>query len=199
MAQSIEKQLAELQELSKMEFLDDSAKAEIERAIEVVERIDQMQINNPESFTGGKIPIKFINESSNKNPVYAKEGDSGFDLRSNENGMLKPLERMLVSTGLFFELPDGYELQVRPRSGLAAKHGVTVLNSPGTVDTGYRGEIKVILVNLSNDTFSFEKGERIAQAVIASRVSSDFGELIEVTNITDSERGSTGFGSTGTK
>lgn len=198
MAQSIEQQLAELKELQKMEFLDDSARFEIEKAIEVVERIDKLQEDNP-MFTGGKIPIKFINESSNKNPIYAKEGDSGFDLRSNEGGTLKPLERMLVSTGLFFELPDGYELQVRPRSGLAAKHGVTVLNSPGTVDTGYRGEIKVILVNLSNDTFTFEKGERIAQAVISSRVSSDFGELIEVTNISDSERGITGFGSTGVK
>lgn len=196
---SIEQQLAELRELSKMEFLDDISKAEIERAIDTVEKIDRLQVNNPEAFTGGKLPIKFINESSNKNPVYAKVGDSGFDLRSNMGGTLKPLERMLVSTGLFFELPDGYELQVRPRSGLAAKHGVTVLNSPGTVDTGYRGEIKVILVNLSNDTFTFEKGERIAQAVIASRVSSDFGELIEVTNISDSERGITGFGSTGVK
>ena len=106
---------------------------------------------------------------------------------------------MMVSTGLFFELPDGYEMQVRPRSGLAAKHGITVLNSPGTVDTGYRGEIKVILVNLSNDTFTFEKGERVAQAVISSRVSSDFGELTEVTNISDSDRGTGGFGSTGVK
>lgn len=198
MAQSIEQQLSELRELQKMEFLDDSARLEIERAIEVVEKIDSLQEDNP-SFTGGKLQIKYTNKSSNKNPVYAKEGDSGFDLRCTEGGTLKPLERMIVPTGLFFELPDGYELQVRPRSGLAAKHGITVLNSPGTVDTGYRGEIKVILVNLSNDTFSFKIGERIAQAVITSRVSSDFGELIEVTNISDSERGTGGFGSTGTK
>lgn len=193
---SIEQQLAELRELSKMEFLDDDMRDEINNAIEIVGKIDQLQVGNS-SVHGNKLPIKFINESSNKNPVYAKVGDSGFDLRSNEHGVLKPLERMLVSTGLFFELPDGYEMQIRPRSGLAAKHGITVLNSPGTVDTGYRGEIKVILVNLSNDTFSFEKGERIAQAVITSRVSSDFGELIEVTDISDSERGITGFGSTG--
>jgi dUTP pyrophosphatase len=193
---SIEQQLQELKELSKMEFLDDAARAEIERAIEVVDTIDQLQMDNP-SVMNNKLPIKFINKSDNPSPTYAKVGDSGFDLRSTEGGTLKPLERMLVPTGLFFELPDGYELQVRPRSGLAAKHGITVLNSPGTVDTGYRGEIKVILVNLSNDTFTFEKGDRIAQAVIASRVSSDFGELIEVTDISDSERGSEGFGSTG--
>jgi dUTP pyrophosphatase len=192
---SIEQQLQELKELSKMEFLDDAARAEIERAIEVVDTLDRMQEDNPSN----KLPIKFINKSDNKSPVYAKVGDSGFDLRCTEGGTMKPLERLVVPTGLFFELPDGYELQVRPRSGLAAKHGITVLNTPGTVDTGYRGEIKVILVNLSNDTFSFEKGERIAQAVIASRVSSDFGELTEVTDITNSERGVEGFGSTGVK
>lgn len=196
---SIEQQLAELKELSKMEFLDDQARREIEQAIEVVSRIDELQDKTHPVMTKGKLPIKFINTSSNRNPEYAKVGDSGFDLRSNEGGTLKPLERMLVSTGLYFELPDGYELQVRPRSGLAAKHGITVLNTPGTVDTGYRGEIKVILVNLSNEIFTFEKGERIAQAVIASRVSSDFGELIEVTEISESERGEGGFGSTGTK
>ena len=195
---SIQQQLDELKELSKMEFLDDSARAEIEKAIDMVDKMDQVQIDNP-SAVNYKLPIKFINKSDNPSPKYVKVGDSGFDLRSNEGGTLKPLERMMVSTGLFFELPDGYEMQVRPRSGLAAKHGITVLNSPGTVDTGYRGEIKVILVNLSNDTFTFEKGERVAQAVISSRVSSDFGELTEVTNISDSDRGTGGFGSTGVK
>jgi dUTP pyrophosphatase len=188
---SIDEQLTELRELSKMEFLDDDARLEIEKAIDMVNKIST-QHNGSD-----KLPIKFINKSDNENPVYAKVGDSGFDLRSTEGGRMEPLERMIVPTGLFFELPDGYELQVRPRSGLAAKHGVTVLNSPGTVDTGYRGEIKVILVNLSNDTFTFEKGERVAQAVIASRVSSDFGELTEVNTLTDSERGGDGFGSTG--
>ena len=193
----ITKQLEELKQLQKMAFLDDETKAEIGNAIDLVEQMgNYVDINKRETV---KLPIKFINESDNENPVYAKEGDSGFDLRCTEGGTLKPLERMLVPTGLYFELPDGYELQVRPRSGLAAKHGITVLNTPGTVDTGYRGEIKVILVNLSNDTFTFEKGERVAQAVIASRVSSDFGELIEVTEISESERGDGGFGSTGTK
>jgi len=191
---SIDKQLQELKDLQKMPFLDDEAREQIEEAIKLTSKIGKRA-----TTFNSKLPIKFINKSSNKNPEYAEEGDSGFDLRCNEGGTLKPLERMIVPTGLFFELPDGYELQVRPRSGLAAKHGVTVLNSPGTVDTGYRGEIKIILVNLSNNTFTFEKGDRIAQAVIASRVSTDFGELIEVTNISNSERGSDGFGSTGRK
>ncbi len=160
MSDTIEKQLQELRELRAMSFIDDETKAQLDTTIEMVSGFKSETIGN-------KLPIKFINESSNKNPVYAKVGDSGFDLRSNEGGTMKPLDRLIVPTGLYFELPDGYELQVRPRSGLAAKHGVTVLNSPGTVDTGYRGEIKVILVNLSNDVFTFEKGERIAQGVIA--------------------------------
>jgi dUTP pyrophosphatase len=192
MSDTIEKQLQELRELRAMSFIDDETKAQLDTTIEMVSGFKSETIGN-------KLPIKFINESSNKNPVYAKVGDSGFDLRSNEGGTMKPLDRLIVPTGLYFELPDGYELQVRPRSGLAAKHGVTVLNSPGTVDTGYRGEIKVILVNLSNDVFTFEKGERIAQGVIASRVSSDFGDLVEVTELSNSERGDNGFGSTGTK
>ena len=192
MSDTIEKQLQELRELRAMSFIDDETKAQLDTTIEMVSGFKSETIGN-------KLPIKFINESSNKNPVYAKVGDSGFDLRSNEGGTMKPLDRLIVPTGLYFELPDGYELQVRPRSGLAAKHGVTVLNSPGTVDTGYRGEIKVILVNLSNDVFTFEKGERIAQGVIASRVSSDFGDLVEVNELSNSERGDNGFGSTGTK
>ena len=192
----INKQLEELRQLASMDFLGKEDKVEIEKAISLVSNLNEKS-NNVD--LGGKLPIKFINKSSNKNPVYAKVGDSGFDLRSDIGGTLKPLERMLVPTGLYFELPDGYELQVRPRSGLAAKNGVTVLNTPGTVDTGYRGEIKVILVNLSNDTFTFEKGDRVAQAVVASRVSSDFGDLIEVTEISETSRGETGFGSSGVK
>lgn len=157
------------------------------------------EFNSTTNLKSHKLNIKFINNSDNENPVYAKEGDSGFDLRANEGGTLKPMERKLVSTGLYFELPDGYEMQIRPRSGLAYKNGITVLNTPGTVDTGYRGEIKVLLINLSDESFTWKKGERIAQAVIAPRISSDFGELIEIQEITESERGSAGFGSTGTK
>jgi dUTP pyrophosphatase len=174
-------------------------KQEILTTIKMAESVQEYDDKQRKESEKIKLQIKYINKSNNKNPVYAKEGDSGFDLRANEDGTLGPLERKLVGTGLYFELPDGYELQVRPRSGLAYKNGVTVLNTPGTVDTGYRGEIKVLLVNISNETFTWEKGERIAQGVITHRVSSDYGDLIEVMEINESERGEGGFGSTGTK
>jgi dUTP pyrophosphatase len=195
----IAQQIEELKALAEMDMLPESTKQEILMAIklaESVEEYDNKKVNEPIKT---KIKINYINNSENKNPVYAKEGDSGFDLRANEGGSLKPLERKLVGTGLYFELPDGYELQIRPRSGLAYKNGITVLNSPGTVDTGYRGEIKVLLVNISNEEFTWERGERIAQGVVAHRISSDYGDLIEVMEINESERGSGGFGSTGTK
>lgn len=192
----IQKQIEELKALAELDMLPEETREEIKMAIQLAESVQDYDKNGGPS---NKIKINFVNKSNNKNPVYAKEGDSGFDLRANENGTLKPLERKLVGTGLYFELPDGYELQIRPRSGLAYKNGITVLNSPGTVDTGYRGEIKVLLINLSNETFTWEKGERIAQGVIAHRISSDFGNLIEVTEISESERGEGGFGSTGTK
>lgn len=191
----ITRHIEDLKALANMEILPEETKNEINAAIKLAESVQEY--DSKKRAENKKIKIKFINSSNNKNPVYAKEGDSGFDLRANENGSLNPLERKLVGTGLFFELPDGYELQIRPRSGLAYKNGITVLNSPGTVDTGYRGEIKVLLVNLSNETFIWEKGERIAQGVIAHRISSDYGDLIEVMEINESERGEGGFGSTG--
>lgn len=194
----IGKQIEELKALAKMGELPNETKEEIRMAIKLAETVQDYKVKDSVQQTK-KVPIKFINNSSHKNPNYVKEGDSGFDLRANESGTLKTLERVLVPTGLFFELPEGYELQIRPRSGLAYKHGVTVLNSPGTVDTGYRGEIKVLLVNISSKAFSWEKGDRIAQGVISHRISSDYGELIEVMEITKSERGLGGFGSTGTK
>ena len=195
----ITQQIEELKALAEMDMLPESTKQEILMAIKLAESVqeyDNKKVNEPVKT---KIKINYVNKSENKNPVYAKEGDSGFDLRANEGGSLKPLERKLVGTGLYFELPDGYELQIRPRSGLAYKNGITVLNSPGTVDTGYRGEIKVLLVNISNEEFTWERGERIAQGVVAHRISSDYGDLIEVMEINESERGSGGFGSTGTK
>ncbi len=194
----IQNQINELKALAEMDMLPDETKEEIRMAIKLAESVQDYDNKKPES-NFKKVEIKYINKSDNKNPIYAKVGDSGFDLRANERGSLKPLERKLVGTGLYFELPDGYELQIRPRSGLAYKNGVTVLNSPGTVDTGYRGEIKVLLVNISNEKFTWDKGERIAQGVVSHRVSSDFGELIEVFEINESERGEGGFGSTGTK
>lgn len=195
MDEGIKKHIEDLKHLKSLGLLDEETSEQIDSVLNEFETLSDENTVNSDY----KIKIKYINKSDNENPVYAKEGDSGFDLRANEGGTLKTLERKLVSTGLFFELPDGYEMQVRPRSGLSFKHGITVLNTPGTVDTGYRGEIKVLLVNLSNEDFTWSKGERIAQAVISSRVSSDFGDLIEVTEINESERGEGGFGSTGTK
>ena len=196
----IQRQIEELKSLAEMDMLPTETKEEIMMAIKLAESVQDYDTNPKKGVSAvKKLEIKFINKSSHKNPVYAKEGDSGFDLRANESGSLKPLERKLVPTGLFFELPEGCELQIRPRSGLAYKHGITVLNSPGTVDYGYRGEIKVLLVNISNDKFTWEKGERIAQGVVSYRISSDYGDLLEVLEINESERGEGGFGSTGTK
>ena len=194
----IQRQIEELKSLAEMDMLPTETKEEIMMAIKLAESVQDYDNKKPES-NFKRVEVRYINKSDNKNPTYAKVGDSGFDLRANERGSLKPLERKLVGTGLYFELPDGYELQIRPRSGLAYKNGITVLNSPGTVDTGYRGEIKVLLVNISNEKFTWDKGERIAQGVVSHRISSDFGDLIEVFEINESERGEGGFGSTGTK
>ena len=142
--------------------------------------------------------IKIINKSSHDIPHYETIASAGMDLRANvsESRILKPLERSIVGTGLFIELPIGYEAQVRPRSGLAAKKGITVLNAPGTIDADYRGEIGVILVNLSNEEFTINNGERIAQLVIAKH---ERAEWEEVELLTETPRGEGGFGSTGVK
>ncbi|AJR02841.1 dUTP diphosphatase [Siansivirga zeaxanthinifaciens] len=142
--------------------------------------------------------IKIINKSNHALPHYETLASAGMDLRANlsESRILKPLERSIVGTGLFIELPIGYEAQVRPRSGLAAKKGVTVLNAPGTIDADYRGEIGVILVNLSNEDFIINNGERIAQLVIAKH---ERAEWITVETLSETVRGEGGFGSTGVK
>ena len=142
--------------------------------------------------------IKIINKSGHKLPHYETLASAGMDLRADLESpiTLKPLERAIVPTGLFMELPVGYEAQVRPRSGLAAKKGITVLNAPGTIDADYRGNVGVILVNLSNEDFTVENGERIAQMVIAKH---ERAEWEEVESLSDTERGEGGFGSTGTK
>lgn len=140
--------------------------------------------------------IKIINRSNHALPNYETVASAGMDLRANlsESRILKPLERSIVGTGLFIELPIGFEAQVRPRSGLAAKKGITVLNAPGTIDADYRGEIGVILVNLSDEDFEIVNGERIAQLVIAKH---ERAEWIEVENLSETDRGEGGFGSTG--
>jgi len=142
--------------------------------------------------------VKIINKSGHALPNYETIASAGMDLRATLEApiVLDPLERAIVKTGLFIELPIGYEAQVRPRSGLAAKKGVTVLNSPGTIDADYRGEIGVILVNLSNEPFTVENGERVAQLIIAKH---ERAEWLEADALTETVRGEGGFGSTGVK
>ncbi|UII77551.1 dUTP diphosphatase [Flagellimonas sp. HMM57] len=142
--------------------------------------------------------VNIINTSAHQLPHYETVASAGMDLRANlqEPITLKSLERAIIPTGIFIELPVGYEAQVRPRSGLAAKKGISVLNAPGTIDADYRGEIGVILVNLSHEDFTIEDGERIAQMVIAKH---ERAEWIAVESLSDTERGAGGFGSTGKK
>ena len=145
-----------------------------------------------------KIQVNIVNKSNHDLPEYQTAQSAGMDLRANleEEVILAPLERRLVSTGLFIELPEGYEAQIRPRSGLAYKFGISVLNTPGTIDADYRGEIGIILVNLSNEEFVIKPGERIAQMVISRHAQA---ELVEVQILGESARSSGGFGSTGRK
>jgi dUTP pyrophosphatase len=142
--------------------------------------------------------IKIVNKSQNELPAYSTIHSAGMDLRANliEPVVLKPLERKLIPTGLFIELPVGYEAQIRPRSGLALKKGITVLNSPGTIDADYRGEICVILINLSGEEFVIENGERICQMVVASHETVEW-QLVE--KLEETKRGEGGFGHTGKK
>lgn len=144
------------------------------------------------------IKIKLLNKGNQEAPAYATPQSAGMDLRANieEPITINPMERVLIGTGLYIALPVGYEAQVRPRSGLALKHGITVLNTPGTIDADYRGEIKVLLVNLSKDPFTVNVGERIAQMVIARH---EQGEFIVVDKLDETERGEGGYGHTGTK
>lgn len=147
-----------------------------------------------------KLKLHFSNQSTNEDPAYATSGSSGFDLRANleEPMIIKAGKRGIVPTGLFFGIPENFEIQVRPRSGLAAKNGVTVLNTPGTIDADYRGEIKVILINLGDEDFVINHGDRIAQAVVASVISKNILNLVKEKEIsTDTSRGTGGFGSTG--
>ncbi|MDN4754091.1 dUTP diphosphatase [Porphyromonadaceae bacterium W3.11] len=145
-----------------------------------------------------KVKVKIINKSANPLPTYATSSSAGLDLRADllEPIVLEPMQRLAVPTGLFIALPDGYEAQIRPRSGLALKYGITLMNTPGTIDADYRGEIKVIMANLSTEPFTIHPGERICQMVIARYSSAEFEE-VDILN--ETERGGGGFGSTGTK
>ena len=145
-----------------------------------------------------QLKVKIVNKSHHQLPAYATEASAGMDVRAfiSEPITLQPLERALIPTGLYMSLPVGYECQVRPRSGLAAKHGVTVANAPGTIDADYRGEIKVILINLSREPFTVKDGERVAQLVVARH---EVVEWESVGTLDDTERGDGGFGHTGVK
>ncbi len=140
--------------------------------------------------------VKIVNKSSNELPEYSTKNAAGMDLRANlrEEVVLEPFERKLIPTGLFIELPHGYEAQVRPRSGLALKKGVTVLNSPGTIDSDYRGEVMVILINLSTEKFVIQHGERIAQMIVAAH---EIVNWEKVESLEETDRGGGGFGHTG--
>ena len=144
------------------------------------------------------VQVNIVNSSSNPLPEYATAGSAGMDIRANLASpvTLQPMERMLIPTGLFIELQEGYEAQIRPRSGMAIKQGITCLNSPGTVDSDYRGELKIILINLSNTVQQIEHGERVAQKVIAK---TEKAALVMVEQLNNSQRGEGGFGHTGSK
>ena len=150
-----------------------------------------------QSIVDTKVPLRFINDSENKNPEYAYQSDSGFDLRSSEDIWIHPNSRKLISTGMRFDIPEGYEIQVRTKSGLALNQGLMVLNSPGTVDSGYQGEIKVIMFNTTNEKVKIEKGQKMAQAVLCPVVSGKWVDLIRIETINNKDRNSNGFGSTG--
>ena len=145
-----------------------------------------------------KVKVNIINKSKNALPAYATDLSAGMDLRASLDApvTLNPMQRKLIPTGLFIELPEGYEAQIRPRSGLALKKGITVLNTPGTIDADYRGEIGVILINLGEEPFVIENGEHICQMVIAQHA---VATLVEVNELSDTERGAGGFGHTGKK
>jgi dUTP pyrophosphatase len=166
---------------------------------ELLKRLEQQTIDA--ALDDSKVIVKFVNNSTNEDPKHTHIDDSGMDLRANLDKVMVvgPGERVLVPTGIHFELPESMEIQVRPRSGLAIKHGITVLNTPGTVDRGYNGEIKIILINLSKSNFTINHGDRIAQAVISPVVAGRWSKLIKINSVEPTERGDGGFGSSGIK
>jgi dUTP pyrophosphatase len=191
--------LDKLNNLNVYEYLTDDEKTQM---ADVLEQIGGMKdwVFDP-TDNAMKLKIAMVNNSNNPDPMYQKIGDSGFDFMANlpESAIIiiEPLKRALIPTGLHFQIPMGFELQVRPRSGLALKNGITVLNTPGTVDSGYRGEIKVILYNTGDESFTIKNGDRIAQGVIAPVQNKKTTIFTRVESLDDSDRGAGGFGSTG--
>jgi dUTP pyrophosphatase len=167
----------------------------VDDLISNMDELDDILLNQ----SAGKLKLEYTNDSNNKEPEYAYESDSGFDLRSTEDLWIQANDRKLIPTGLRFDIPDGYEIQVRSKSGLALKQGLMVLNSPGTVDSGYQGEVKVIMFNTTNERIKIEKGQKIAQAVLCPVVNGKWVNLIKVEEIGEKDRNNQGFGSTGLK
>lgn len=199
MDEGIKKHIAELKHLRSLGILDTETNNQIDEALSELEKFDDEGNSVDNDF---KIEIKYINNSDNENPVYAKEGDSGFDLRANliEPVTLKPMERKLIGTGLYFELPFGYDMEIRSRSGMSLKHGIIVLNTPGTIDLNFRGEIGIILINLGQEDFIINPGDRIAQGLIRLSTTDTIINLIEVSEISkETDRGVNGFGHSGVK
>jgi dUTP pyrophosphatase len=162
-----------------------------------MEDMDEYFKNSLNNELEMKIPLQYINDSDNVEPEYAYESDSGFDLRATEECWINENGRTLIPTGLRFDIPDGYEIQVRSKSGLALNQGLMVLNSPGTVDSGYQGEIKVIMFNTTNEKIKVEKGQKIAQAVLCPVLNGKWVDLIKVDVLGEKDRNDNGFGSTG--
>ena len=165
----------------------------VDDLISNMDELDDILLNQ----SAGKLKLEYTNESNNKEPEYAYESDSGFDLRSTEDLWIQANDRKLIPTGLRFDIPDGYEIQVRSKSGLALKQGLMVLNSPGTVDSGNQGEVKVIIYNTTNERIKIEKGQKIAQAVLCPVVNGKWVNLVKVEEIGEKDRNDKGFGSTG--
>jgi dUTP pyrophosphatase len=193
MMKQIQQQLEGLQEQAGVE-IDDDYQKELEELLGMT--YEEMNEDMMMAMKSKTLKVELLNDDA-KFPEYAYPSDSGFDLYSTEDLELVPFGRALVSTGIKLSIPDEYEIQVRPKSGLALNHGLTVLNTPGTVDSGYNGEIKVIVFNTNNHGVPIHKGMKIAQAVLCPVVNGKYVNLIQVDKVNDGERGDNGFGSTG--
>jgi dUTP pyrophosphatase len=174
-------------------FNESNGEFNIEDLVSSMEDLDNILYDQK----AGKLNLEYTNDSDNKEPEYAYDSDSGFDLRSTEEIWVQGNDRKLIPTGLRFDIPDGYEIQVRSKSGLALKQGLMVLNSPGTVDSGYQGEVKVIIFNTTKERIKIEKGQKIAQAVLCPVVNGKWINLVRVSEIGEKDRNNQGFGSTG--
>ena len=191
--------LDKLNNLNVYDYLTDEEKIQMAEVLDQIGGMKDWAFDSTDNSM--KLKIAMVNNSNNPDPMYQKIGDSGFDFMASlpEGAIIiaEPLKRVLIPTGLHFQIPIGFELQVRPRSGLALKNGITVLNTPGTVDSGYRGEIKVILYNTGDESFTIKNGDRIAQGVITPVQNKKTTIFTRVESLDDSDRGVDGFGSTG--